>query len=76
MKASTAINSVTLTLPDKILTILRRPPDEIVQILRVAAAVHWYGHGVLPQEKALELAGLDRSEFFRALGQPGEEEAV
>jgi hypothetical protein len=61
------MNRVTLSLPDKVLSLLRLPPEEIVQILRVAAALHWYSRGVLSQDKALEIAGLERAEFFDAL---------
>ena len=68
------LHTVTLRLPDRVLSILRRPSEEIVQILRVAAAAHWYERGVLAQDKALEIAGVERSEFFEFLGQDQESE--
>jgi uncharacterized protein UPF0175 len=68
LKEPTSMNTVTLTLPDRVLSILRRPSEEIVQILRVTAAIHWYERGVLSQDKALEISGLARAEFFSALG--------
>ena len=59
---------MTLRLPDKVFQLLQRPPDEIVQAVRLAAAIHWYERGVLPQDKALEIAGLERGKEVLVLG--------
>lgn len=35
----------------------------------LAAAIHWYQRGALSQERAAELAGLNRRDFIRALAR-------
>lgn len=37
----------------------------------LAAAIHWYQRGTLSQERAAELAGLNRRDFIRALAREG-----
>ena len=37
--------------------------------MRLAAAIHWYGRGEIPQEKAAHVAGLDRTSFLLALAR-------
>jgi len=37
--------------------------------MRLAAAVHWYSRGEMSQEKAAEVAGLDRTDFLMALAR-------
>ena len=69
MNGSNWTRTVTLRLPDKVFQLLQRPPEEIVQAVRLAAAIHWYERGVLPQDKALEIAGLERRDFLRALAE-------
>src|SRR5262245_50941534 len=61
--------TVTLELPDDVLSALRRSPEEFVRDLRLAAAVHWYSRGQLSQEKAARIAGLDRTDFLLALAR-------
>jgi predicted HTH domain antitoxin len=39
--------------------------------LRLAAAVHWYSRGLISQERAAQLAGLDRTDFILALSREG-----
>jgi predicted HTH domain antitoxin len=63
------IRRLTLDLPDDVFSALRRSPDEFVRDMRLAAAVHWYGKGEVSQEKAAEIAGLDRIDFLRALAR-------
>jgi len=46
---------------------LRLAPQEFAQEMRVAAAVQWYAQGTVSQERAAELAGLDREEFLEQL---------
>ena len=36
------MTTVTLDLPEDVYSSLRRSPDEFVQELRLAAAIHWY----------------------------------
>jgi hypothetical protein len=43
---------VHLELPEDLFSALRRSPDEFVQEMRLAAAIHWYERGQVSQEKA------------------------
>jgi predicted HTH domain antitoxin len=60
---------ISLDIPAEALTALRQTPDEFVHEMRVAAAMHWYQRGVISQERAAEIAGLDRTDFLLALGR-------
>ena len=51
------------------LSALHRSPEEFVAELRLAGAIHWYGRGVISQEKAAHIAGLDRTDFLMALSR-------
>lgn len=61
--------TVSLDLPEDVFSALRRSPDEFVRELRLAAAIHWYERGEISQEKAAEIAGLDRTDFPLALAR-------
>jgi predicted HTH domain antitoxin len=63
------MTSVTLELPEEIFSALRRSPTEFVQELRLAAAIYWYQRGEISQEKASNIAGLDRTDFLMALSR-------
>ena len=39
--------------------------------MRLAAAIHWYERGQVSQEKAAQIAGLDRTAFLTALARQG-----
>jgi predicted HTH domain antitoxin len=39
--------------------------------IRLAAAVHWYSRGLISQERAAQVAGLDRTDFLLALSREG-----
>lgn len=60
---------LTLQMPDDVFAALRRSPEELTRELRLAAAVHWYSRGEISQEKAAEIAGLNRKEFLLALAR-------
>jgi predicted HTH domain antitoxin len=62
---------VHLELPEDLFSALRRSPDEFVQEMRLAAAIHWYERGQVSQEKAAQIAGLDRTDFLAALAREG-----
>ena len=66
------MTTVTLQLPDDVFAALRRSPDEFARALRLAAAIHWYERGDISQEKAAQLAGLDRTDFLFALAREQE----
>ena len=63
--------AVHLELPEDLFSALRRSPDEFVQEMRLAAAIHWYERGQVSQEKAAPIAGLDRTDFLAALARGG-----
>lgn len=60
-----------MTVPDSAWSALRRSPPEFADAMKLAAAIHWYQRGVLSQERAAELAGLNRRDFIRALAREG-----
>lgn len=64
-----AMNTVTLELPEDVFSALRRSPEEFARELRLAAAIHWYERGQISQEKAARVAGLDRTDFLKALAR-------
>ena len=63
--------TVQVQLPEETFSALRRSPDEMAGALRLAAAVHWYSRGLISQERAAQLAGLDRTDFILALSREG-----
>lgn len=65
------MTALTLTVPDSALSALRRSPTEFAHEMKLAAAIHWYQRGVMSQERAAELAGLNRRDFIRALARAG-----
>jgi predicted HTH domain antitoxin len=50
--------------------------EEFASEMRLAAAIHWYKRGDISQEKAAQVAGLDRTDFLLALAREGEEAFV
>jgi predicted HTH domain antitoxin len=63
------VATVTLQLPEEVFSALRRSPAEFVRDLRLAAAIHWYSRGEISQEKAAQIAELDRTDFLLALAR-------
>ena len=63
------MTEITVRLPDEAFAALRRSPEEFAREMRLAAAIHWYERGEISQEKAAEIAGLDRSDFLRMLAR-------
>jgi predicted HTH domain antitoxin len=61
--------TVSLDLPDEVFSALRRSPSEFARDMRLAAAIHWYSRGEISQERAAQLAGLDRTDFLLALAR-------
>ena len=60
---------VQVDLPEEVFSALRRSPEEFVREMRLAAAIHWYARGEISQEKAAQIAGLDRTDFLLALAR-------
>jgi len=65
------MTTLTLELPEDVFSALRRSPEEFGRELRLAAAIHWYQRGQISQEKAAQVAGLDRTDFLMALAREG-----
>lgn len=63
--------TLQVPLPEEAFSALRRSPDEMVGDIRLAAAVHWYSRGLISQERAAQVAGLDRTDFLLALSREG-----
>ncbi|HKG61808.1 MAG TPA: UPF0175 family protein [Pyrinomonadaceae bacterium] len=67
---------ITMKLDEGVFSALRRSPDEFANQMRLAAAIHWYKRGEISQEKAAQVAGLDRTDFLLALAREGEDAFV
>ncbi len=65
------MTTLTLEVPVDVFSSLRRSPEEFAEAMRLAAAMHWYSSGVVSQEKAARIAGLDRAGFLDALAREG-----
>jgi predicted HTH domain antitoxin len=65
------MTTLTLDLPVEVFSALRRSPEEFGRELRLAAAIHWYQRGQISQEKAAQIAGLNRADFLMALAREG-----
>lgn len=63
------MTTITLQVPEDVFSALRRSPEEFGRALRLAGAIHWYQRGEISQEKAAQLAGLDRTDFLLALAR-------
>ena len=61
------MQTITLELPDELISSGRRSPEEFGRALRLAVAIFWYERGEISQEKAATLADLDRTDFLLAL---------
>jgi predicted HTH domain antitoxin len=61
------MTEITVRLPDEAFAALRRSPEEFARAMKLAAAIHWYERGEISQEKAAEIAGLDRTDFLKML---------
>jgi predicted HTH domain antitoxin len=60
---------LTIELPDELYETLRRSPTEVQKDLRLAAAIRWYSQGLISQERAAAIAGLDRTDFLMTLAR-------
>jgi predicted HTH domain antitoxin len=65
------MNTLTIELPDEVYETLRRSPSEVQRDVRLAAAIRWYSQGLISQERAAGVAGMDRTDFLMALAREG-----
>jgi len=63
------MTQVNVQFPADVFAALRKSPEEVAGDVRLAAALIWYGRGVISQGKAAEIAGLSRSAFIDALAE-------
>jgi len=63
------MTTVSIEFPESVFSALRRSPEEFANEVRIAAAIHWYQQGELSQERAAEIAGMDRTAFLFELSR-------
>jgi len=63
------MQTVILDFPEEVFSALRRSPEEFAREMRLAAAIFWYSRGMISQEKAAQIADLDRTDFLLALAE-------
>ena len=56
--------TLTIEVPEGILSALRQSPSEAERDVRLAAAIDWFRRGLVSQGKAAEIAGLPRADFI------------
>jgi predicted HTH domain antitoxin len=63
------MQTITLDLPEAVFVAMRRSPEEFAREMRLAASMFWYSRGIISQERAAEIAGLNRDEFLKAMAR-------
>lgn len=63
--------SIQLPIPDSVAEAIRLPEERVMTELQIELAVALYARGVLAFGKARELAGLNKYDFGRLLGNRG-----
>ena len=64
---------LNIDLPDKVFSVMRYGPEELVKEMRLAAAAVWYEQGKVSQEIAAKIAGMNRTDFLLALSRMGKD---
>jgi len=59
--------TLTIDLPEGVLTALHQSQSETERDVRLAIAIEWYRRGALSQGRAAEIAGLTRADFLDEL---------
>ena len=62
---------LNIDLPDKVFSVMRYGPEELINEMRLAAAAVWYEQGKVSQEIAAKIAGMNRTDFLLALSRMG-----
>lgn len=70
------MHTIRLDMPDDVFAALRRSPEEFARELRLAGAMHWYSRGEVSQERAAQIAGMNRVDFLSALAAAKVESVV
>jgi len=66
---ATIMPEVTINLSEEVLSTRRLPAEDFVRDMRKAAAIYWYQKAEISQEKAAQIAGLNRRDFLAALAR-------
>ncbi|MGH9361629.1 MAG: UPF0175 family protein [Thermoanaerobaculia bacterium] len=61
--------TMTIDLPEKVLSDLKASPEEVEKDVRLAVAIEWFRRGLLSQGRAAELAGVPRADFIDELAR-------
>jgi predicted HTH domain antitoxin len=59
--------TLTIEVPEGVLSALRQSPSEAERDVRLAAAIDWFRRGLVSQGRAAEIAGLARADFIDEL---------
>ena len=63
------MTKINLDLPPEVFSARRLSPDDFVRDMRLAAAIYWYQKAEISQEKAAQIADLNRRDFLAALAR-------
>ncbi len=70
------MTTLTMQLSEEVFAAVRSGPVDFLKEMRLAAASKWYSTGLISQEIAAEVAGLDRTDFLLALARMGQDSFV
>jgi predicted HTH domain antitoxin len=63
------MTDISIVLPDEVFSSFRCTPQIFVEKMKLAAAIYWYQKGEISQEKAAQVAGLNRRDFLMSLAR-------
>jgi predicted HTH domain antitoxin len=63
------MKTITIEIPDHVDLPFSGSEEEFARMMRLAAAIFWYDHGLISQGKGAEIAGISRAAFIDALGR-------
>jgi predicted HTH domain antitoxin len=61
--------TLAIEMQDDVFLALQEGPEQMIQEMRLFAALKWYELGRVSQSKAAEIAGLSRTDFISALSR-------
>jgi predicted HTH domain antitoxin len=59
--------TLTIELPESVISTLHQSPGELERDVRLAAAIEWYRRGLISQGRAAEIAEVPRVDFMAEL---------
>lgn len=63
------MTDISNELPDEVFSSFRCTPQDFVEKMKLEAAIYWYQKGEISQEKAAQIAELNRRDFLISLAQ-------